>query len=163
FPHGTQSTAAKLAEAEDALANGAEELDMVVNVGRVLSLDAAYVRAEIASILDAAHARAVPVKVIFETCYLEERHKRALAELCAELGADWVKTSTGFGPAGASLADVRLLRRAVPASVGVKASGGIRTLEQVLELLPYVTRIGTSHTRAILEAHRREPVPGGAR
>lgn len=133
---------------------------MVVNVGRVLSLDFEYVRAEIAGILDAAHARGVPVKVIFETGYLEERHKRALAELSAELGADWVKTSTGFGPGGATLSDVQLLRSAVPPSIGVKASGGIRRLDQVLELLPYVTRIGTSQTHAILEAYRERQANG---
>jgi deoxyribose-phosphate aldolase len=154
FPHGACVTAAKVTEAERALADGAIELDMVVNVSRVLSGDAAYVRADLAAVLAVARAGGARLKVIFETCYLDERHKIALCELCSELRVDWVKTSTGFGSQGATLADVRLMRRRCRAEVGVKASGGIRELDQVLELEPFVTRIGTSQTREILEECR---------
>jgi deoxyribose-phosphate aldolase len=155
FPHGGHATATKVTEAERACDDGATELDLVVNVSRVLSDDVDYVRDDVAAVLAVCRARGAKLKLIFETCYLDEAHKRALCELSAELGVDWVKTSTGFGSKGATLADVTLLRRYTPAQIGVKASGGIRELAQVLEFQPLVTRIGTSNTREILEEARQ--------
>jgi deoxyribose-phosphate aldolase len=154
FPHGACVTAAKVTEAERAVADGASELDMVVNVSRLLSGDVPYVRADVAGVLAAARAGGAKLKVIFETCYLDEHHKLTLCELCSELGVDWVKTSTGFGSKGATVADVSLMRRHCRPEVSVKASGGIRELDQVLALKPFVTRIGTSQTREILEECR---------
>jgi deoxyribose-phosphate aldolase len=155
FPHGANATSVKVAEAEQACADGATELDLVVNVSRVLSDELSYVRQDVAAVLAVARARNAKLKLIFETCYLDERHKRELCELSAELGVDWVKTSTGFGSKGATLADVTFLRRHSPLHIGVKASGGIRELDQVLELQPFVTRIGTSNTREILDECRQ--------
>jgi deoxyribose-phosphate aldolase len=154
FPHGACVTAAKVTEAERALADGARELDMVVNLSRLLSGDLRYVRDDVAAVLVAARGGGAKLKLIFETCYLDERHKVWLCELGSELGVDWVKTSTGFGSKGATVADVSLMRRHCRPEVGVKASGGIRELDQVLELIPFVTRIGTSQTREILEECR---------
>ena len=108
FPHGACVTAAKVTEAQRALADGATELDMVINVSRLLSGDADYVRADIAEVLSAARAGRAKLKVIFETCYLDESHKRLLCELSSALGVDWVKTSNGFGSRGAKLAEVAL-------------------------------------------------------
>lgn len=154
FPHGAVVTAAKATEARQAIAEGATELDMVVNVSRLVSGDLPYVEADIAEVLAEARAGGAKLKVIFETCYLDEPKKLLLCELCSKLRVDWVKTSTGFGSHGATVADVSLMRRHCSPEVGVKASGGIRGLDQVLELAPFVTRIGTSQTREILEECR---------
>lgn len=154
FPHGGQARDVKVAEAKRALDDGAHELDMVVNVSQVLSDGFDYVRGEVSAVLELCHGRGKKLKLIFENAYLEERHKLRLCELSGELGVDWVKTSTGFGPGGATLADVRLMRRASPPSVQVKASGGVRDLDTLLSLRPFVTRVGTSSTRAILDEYR---------
>lgn len=152
FPHGGHTTRAKLAETEQALADGGTELDMVVNVGKVLSLDYGYVRAEIAAVLQLVRAAGQKLKVIFENCYLEQAHKLRLCELCAELEVDWIKTSTGFGTSGATDEDLQLMLDNTPPHVQVKASGGIRTLERVLALRQLgVSRIGSSSTCAILD------------
>ncbi|MCX7591608.1 MAG: deoxyribose-phosphate aldolase, partial [Kiritimatiellae bacterium] len=127
FPHGGQSTKVKLAEVDRALADGAEELDMVVNISRVLSGNWSYVSGEIRAIVETVHAGRARLKVIFETCYLSEEQKVRLCSVCGDLGVDWVKTSTGFGPSGATAADVRLLRRHSPPQVQIKAAGGIHT------------------------------------
>ncbi|MFZ5896618.1 MAG: deoxyribose-phosphate aldolase [Myxococcota bacterium] len=155
FPHGGNSTDAKLAEAKIALDEGADELDMLVNVSRVLSGEWREVRTELAQMVELVHGRGKKLKLIFETAYLDEAQKQRLCELCGELRVDWVKTSTGFGPSGATLADVKMMREASPAHVAVKASGGVRDLDTLLTLRPFVTRIGTSHTRAILDEWRR--------
>lgn len=152
FPHGGHAAAVKLAEAEKALADGGEELDTVVNISQVLSGDWAYVRDELKSIIDIAHAAQQKVKVIFENCYLDDGHKARLCELCGELRADWVKTSTGYGSGGATLADLRLMRKCAPPHVQVKAAGGIRTLGQLLEVRDLgVTRVGASRSKDILD------------
>lgn len=161
FPHGAHATSTKVAEAERACSDGATELDLVVNVSRVLSGDVGYVRDDVAAVLGVARSRGAKLKLIFETCYLDEEHKRLLCELSTELAVDWVKTSTGFGSKGATLADVTFLRRHCPPPIGVKASGGIRELDQVLELYPFVTRIGTSLTREILEECRQRSAVHG--
>ena len=152
FPHGGQTTAAKAAEARLALEDGAVELDMVVNVHRTLSGDWDYVQDDIGAVLDETQARIAQLKVIFENCYLTDTQKIRLCEICGELGADWVKTSTGFGSSGATLDDLRLMRKHSPAEVQVKASGGVRELDFVLAAREIgVTRCGSSRTREILD------------
>jgi len=152
FPHGGHTTAVKVAEAERALVDGGEELDMVVNISQVLSGAWDDVREDIRAVIDVTHAAGQKVKVIFENCYLEDGHKIRLCELCGELGADWVKTSTGYGMGGATDADLILMRKHSPAHVQVKAAGGVRTLDRLLEVRALgVTRVGASRTTTILE------------
>jgi len=156
FPHGGNVTAIKRAEAEQAIAEGARELDMVVNIGKVLSADWAYVTRDIAAVVESAHARGAKVKVIFENCFLQKMHKERLCEICGELKADWVKTSTGYGDSGANDDDLRLMRRCSPPSVQVKAAGGVRTFDRVLAVRALgVTRVGASASVAILDECRR--------
>ena len=156
FPHGGHTTAVKLAEAERALADGGQELDMVVNISKVLSGDWPYVGADIQAVVDAAHAAGQKAKVIFENCYLQDQHKIKLCEICGELRADWVKTSTGYGTGGATLDDLRLMREHAPPHVQVKAAGGVRTLDSLLEVRALgVTRVGASRTVDILDECRR--------
>lgn len=152
FPHGSHASAVKVAEAELAMAEGARELDMVVNIGRVLSKDWGFVAADIQAVVDMAHARGCLVKVIFENCYLAQEHKEELCRICAEAGADYVKTSTGFGTGGATEEDLRLMRRCSPPQVKIKAAGGVRTLDQLLAVRALgVHRVGASATQTILE------------
>jgi deoxyribose-phosphate aldolase len=156
FPHGGHTTAVKVAEARQALEDGGEELDMVVNISKVLSEDWAYVRADIKAVVDVAHARGQKVKVIFENCYLKDEHKIRLCEICAEVGTDWVKTSTGYGTGGATDEDLKLMRRHSPAHVQVKAAGGVRDLDRLLTVRALgVTRVGASRTADILEECKR--------
>jgi deoxyribose-phosphate aldolase len=161
FPHGGHTTRIKVAEAIQALDDGGEELDMVVNISRVLSGDWENVRADIGAVIDVAHARGRKVKVIFENAYLNDDQKIRLCEICGELHADWVKTSTGYAPGGATDADLILMRKHSPLSVQVKAAGGVRTLDRLLEVRALgVTRIGATATVAILEeAKRRLSLP----
>ena len=155
FPHGGHTTAIKIAEAEQALADGGQELDMVVNISKVLSGDWRYVRNEIKAVVDVAHAAGQKVKVIFENCYLKDEHKIKLCEICGEVGADWVKTSTGYGTGGATHDDLKLMRAHSPAHVQVKAAGGVRTFDQLLEVRALgVTRVGASATAKILDECR---------
>src|SRR5690349_4468376 len=155
FPHGGHSTAIKLAEARQALADGGEELDMVVNISQVLSGDWSYVRDDIGAVIDAAHRAGKKVKVIFENCYLNDPQKIRLCEICGELDADWVKTSTGYGTGGATIEDLHLMRRHAPAKVQVKAAGGVRDLDMLLQVRAIgVTRVGASRTAAMLEEGR---------
>jgi deoxyribose-phosphate aldolase len=157
FPHGASAISSKVDQSVTALADGCQELDMVVNISKVLSGDWEYVRAEIAAVVGAAHAQVQRVKVIFETCYLSDDQKVRLCEICGDVGADWVKTSTGFGTGGATVDDLRLMREHSPSAVQVKASGGIRTLKSLLLLRDIgVTRIGTSSTRTILDEARQQ-------
>ncbi len=152
FPHGGHTTAIKVAEARQALADRGEELDMVVNISKVLSGDWQYVRDDIAAVTDVTHAAGQKVKVIFENCYLNDDQKMRLCEICGELGTDWVKTSTGYGTSGATDADLMLMRRCSPPTVQVKAAGGVRTLDRLLEIRALgVTRCGATRTAAILD------------
>jgi deoxyribose-phosphate aldolase len=156
FPHGGHTTAMKAAEARLALEDGGEELDMVVNVSQVLSGDWDYVRRDIQAVIEPAHTLGRKVKVIFENCYLNDPQKVRLCKICAELSADWVKTSTGYGSGGATLEDVRLMRKHSPPRVAVKAAGGIRDLDKLLEFRGLgVTRVGASRTSTILDECRR--------
>ena len=156
FPHGLHTTRIKVAEAEAAMDDGAVELDMVVNISKVLSVDWSYVKADIGAVVQAAHARRGKVKVIFENCYLQDWHKIKLCEICAEVNADWVKTSTGYGTGGATDADLILMRKYSPPHVQVKAAGGVRTLDRLLEVRKLgVTRCGATATVVILEECRK--------
>jgi len=152
FPHGGHLTAVKRAEAEAAMADGAVELDMVVNIGKVLSKDYRFVRDDIAAVVETAHARGGKVKVIFENSALQDEHKIELCRICGELRADWVKTSTGYGDGGATDHDLALMRKYSPPHVQVKAAGGVRTYDRVLAVKALgVTRIGATATKAILD------------
>jgi len=163
FPHGGNTTALKLAEAEQALADGGTELDMVVNIGKVLSEDWGFVRGDIAAVTAAAHQAGAIVKVIFENCYLQDRHKIRLCEISAEVGADFVKTSTGYGSGGATLDDLRLMRRHSPPHVRIKAAGGVRTLDALLEVRSIgVARSGATRTAEMLEECKRRLGLAGA-
>ena len=156
FPHGGHTTAVKVAEAEQALADGGLELDMVVNIGKVLSGDWGFVRDDLGAVIDVTHRGGAKVKVIFENCYLTDDQKIHLCHLCGELGADWVKTSTGYGTGGATIEDLKLMRQHAPAHVQVKAAGGVRTLDALLEVRAVgVTRCGATRTVEMLDEARR--------
>jgi deoxyribose-phosphate aldolase len=156
FPHGGHATAVKVVEAEQALRDGGEELDMVVNISKVLSGDWDYVRRDIKAVLDAVHEAGKKLKVIFENCYLADEHKIRLCEICGELGADWVKTSTGYGSGGATNEDLILMRRHSPPWVQIKAAGGVRDLDRLLEVRALgVTRVGATRTAEILDECKR--------
>lgn len=155
FPHGTTSTAAKVAESRQALEDGATELDMVLNIGRLRGGDLDAVRDDIAAVVEVGHAAGVIVKVIFETALLDEQQKVDACRASAEAGADFTKTSTGFAGGGATLPDVRLMRAHTPDSMEVKASGGVRDIPTLLAMLAEgVTRIGTSSTEGLLAEAR---------
>jgi deoxyribose-phosphate aldolase len=152
FPHGGHTTLVKTLEAQEAMDEGAVELDMVVNIGKVLSKDWAYVRRDIEAVVEAAHDRKALVKVIFENCFLQDEHKEMLCRICGELRADFVKTSTGYGTTGALDEDLKLMRRCSPAHVQVKAAGGVRTYERLLAVRALgVTRVGATATKTILD------------
>lgn len=156
FPHGGHSTSIKVAETTRALADGGQELDMVVNISQVLSGEWDYVRRDIEAVIEPAHAAGQQVKVIFENCYLADEHKIRLCEICGELGADWAKTSTGYGTGGATHADLRLMRAHCPPSVQIKAAGGVRELDALLAVRDLgVSRVGASRTADILDECRR--------
>lgn len=155
FPHGAHATAVKEREAARAAADGARELDMVVNVSKTLSGDWDYVRRDIEAVIDVARDTGIKIKVIFENCWLNDRQKIRLCEICGDLRADWIKTSTGFGAGGATLHDLKLMRFHAPDWVQVKAAGGIADLDTVLSFRAVgATRIGTSRTAAILDECR---------
>ncbi|MFV2068961.1 MAG: deoxyribose-phosphate aldolase [Pirellulales bacterium] len=156
FPHGGHTTAVKRSEAQRAVEDGCQELDMLVNVSQVRSGEWSYVRDDIAAVIDVAHTAKQKVKVIFENCDLDRGQKLRLCTICSELGADWVKTSTGYGSGGATTEDVKLMVENTPDHVQVKAAGGIRDLDTLLEYRQLgVTRVGASRTREILDACRR--------
>lgn len=155
FPHGASATSSKVQQSQTALQDGCVELDMVVNISRVLSGDWDSVHAEIKAVADVVHDAGQRLKIIFETCYLSDSDKIRLCEICGDIEVDWVKTSTGFGSGGATIEDLTLMRQHSPESVQVKASGGIRTLDVLLPVRDLgVTRIGTSSTQAILDEAR---------
>ena len=152
FPHGSSTTATKVFEAERALEDGARELDMVLSIGRLRSGRADEVRADIAAVVEVARTRGAIVKVIFENAYLDDAQKELACRVSEEAGAAFVKTSTGFATGGATIEDLKLMRRSVGSNVQVKAAGAIRTLDALLEVMAIgVTRIGTTATETILE------------
>ncbi|MDH5738991.1 MAG: deoxyribose-phosphate aldolase [Nitrospira sp.] len=155
FPLGGHTTKTKVGEAVEAVARGAEVLDMVLNVSRLKSGVYDSVRADIAEVVNATPG--IEHKVILETCYLTLEEKRTACHLAVEAGADYVKTSTGFGPAGATVEDVRLLKETVAGRAKVKASGGIRDWKTTLAMLEAgADRIGTSASLKILDEWRAE-------
>jgi deoxyribose-phosphate aldolase len=155
FPHGGTTTEVKLFEAEQAMRAGATELDMVINIGALRSGRDAYVKDEIAAIVATAHRGGAIVKVILENAYLDDDQKVRGCRLAEAAGADFVKTSTGFAPSGATHEDLALMRRSVSPHVGVKAAGGVRTLDGLLAVMELgVTRIGATQTAAILDEFR---------
>ncbi len=154
FPHGAHTTATKVFEAERALADGATELDMVLNIGWLRSGEDALVEQDIRAVVDAAHGAAI-VKAILENAYLDDEQKTRGCHLVEAAGADFVKTSTGFAPTGATLDDLRLMRAAVSPRMQIKAAGGVRTLDALLEVLSVgVTRVGATATATILDDYR---------
>ena len=135
--------------------DGGRELDMVVNLSRVLSGDWDYVRRDLGAVIDLAHQRGGRVKVIFENCFLKDDQKIRLCGICGEVRADFVKTSTGYGTGGATLEDLRLMRKHAPPHVQVKAAGGVRTLDALLAVMALgVTRIGATATATIIDDFR---------
>jgi deoxyribose-phosphate aldolase len=155
FPHGNSVTSIKVAEARQALLDGATELDMVINIGALRSGKLDYVRDEIKAICEAAEGKAL-VKVILENAYLTDVEKVTACHLSEEAGADFVKTSTGFAPSGATLDDVRLMRASVSEKVQVKCAGGVRTLDALLDMIDAgVTRSGATATAAILDEFKK--------
>jgi len=161
FPHGMTTPKAKACEAADAIALGAMELDMVANVGALKDGNLEAVESDIRAVCDAARSSdpAVHVKVILETSLLTDEEKETGARLAKKAGAHFVKTSTGFGPHGATVEDVALLRRVVGDEMGVKAAGGIRDAETALAMIDAgATRIGASRTGAILAGVPDEPI-----
>lgn len=163
FPAGNSAIRVKVYEAEQAIEDGAVEIDMVINIGKVLSGDWEYVREEIGAVTRACHQKGAIIKVIFETDYVtKEQDKIKLCEICSSVGSDYVKTSTGFGfvkqsdghlkAAGATIENITLMRKHSAPQVKVKASGGIRSLDEILAFRDAgADRIGASGTKAILE------------
>jgi deoxyribose-phosphate aldolase len=166
FPHGSAATAVKVAETALAVGQGAAEIDMVLNIGRLRSGDLATVEADIRAVVEAAGG--ATVKVILENAYLTDAEKVAGCQAAERAGAHYVKTSTGFAPGGATMEDLALMRASVSPHVKIKAAGGVRTLDILLAMADIgVTRFGATATAAILDdlAHRREhgrPLQGTA-
>ena len=163
FPLGAMSTEAKRAETDVALRNGAQEIDMVINVGALRSGDHETVRQDIAAVVEAAHAKGAIVKVILETALLDDNQKAIACTLSKVAKADFVKTSTGFAKGGATVADIALMRFTVGPDMGVKASGGIRSLEDVKNMAAAgATRIGASASVKIVETATAGVKPAAA-
>ncbi len=155
FPHGGHTLETKLKEIEFALHDGAQELDMVINISKAISGDWAYLEKEIKEATKLIHAAGQKIKIIFENCYLNNDQKIQLCKICGLLNVDWVKTSTGYGSGGATEDDVILMRKYSPETVQIKAAGGIRNLDTLLRFRDLgVTRIGASRTSEILDEVR---------
>jgi len=156
FPHGGHTTAVKLAEAQQALQDGGQELDAVINISKARSGDWQYVQDELLALTQTIHRAGAKIKVIFENAYLDDAAKIRLCGICAEIGADLVKTSTGYAPSGATMADLELMRKHSPAQVQVKAAGGIRDLDALLAVREIgVSRVGATRTESMLEECRK--------
>jgi deoxyribose-phosphate aldolase len=155
FPHGNHATEVKVFEAKRALADGATELDMVLQIGALKSGRDADVEADIRAVVEVGHAAGAIVKVIFENAYLTDGEKVRACHLTEAAGGDFVKTSTGFASGGATHDDIRLMRRNTSTAIGVKAAGGVRTLDALLAVMDLgVTRIGATATETIIEEFR---------
>jgi len=161
FPHGSSTTATKVFEAHRALDDGATELDMVIDIGALKSGRDADVQADIAAVVEAAHAGGAIVKVILENAYLTDVEKIRGSRLTEAAGAEFVKTSTGFAPGGATHEDLALMRRTVSGDVEVKAAGGVRTLDALIDVLNLgTTRVGATATKAIIDDFRARKAGG---
>ena len=147
FPHGGHRTNVKLFEAEQALKDGAQELDAVINISKAKSGDWDYIEEELRSLTNLTHAAGARIKVIFENFYLVDDEKIRLCRICGEIGTDWVKTSTGYAGGGATIEDLVLMRKHAPPHVQVKAAGGVRDLDTLLKVRSLgVTRVGSTRT-----------------
>ena len=154
FPFGFEDTATKIAQTEEAIKHGADELDLVWSQTAFHS-GMNWPKIEIAQIAKICHSEERSLKVIIETAYLSPEQIREACLICQDAGADFVKTSTGYAPSGAKVEDIRLMREALSSCVGIKASGGIKSLDYAFELIDAgADRIGTSSAKAIMEAHR---------
>src|SRR5207344_2725111 len=168
FPHGNHLTETKVFEAQQALADGATELDMVIQIGALKSGRDADVEADIRAIVEVAHAAGAIVKVIFENAYLTDDEKVRACRATERAGGDFVKTSTGFAPSGATHDDLRLMRANTSPHIQVKAAGGVRTLDALLAVMALgVTRVGATATATIIDDFRarkagRGPVAAGS-
>jgi len=152
FPFGSSLSEVKALEAKKAIEDGAKELDMVINIGALKSKDYEYVKQDITSVVNVAKKFNVIVKVIIECCYLSDEEKVKACLIAKEAKADFIKTSTGFGPFGARVNDIKLIKKVVGETMGIKAAGGIRTINQALEMINAgATRIGTSTGVQIIE------------
>jgi deoxyribose-phosphate aldolase len=155
FPHGGHSTAIKVLESRRAVDDGATELDMVINIGQAIGGHWSAVHDDIAAVTDLAHQYRAIVKVIFENCYLNDDQKARLCQICGEVNADFVKTSTGYGTGGATKDDILLMRKSSPSHVKVKAAGGMRDLDSAIAFAELgCERLGLSRTADILDALR---------
>ncbi|HLO34930.1 MAG TPA: deoxyribose-phosphate aldolase [Candidatus Deferrimicrobium sp.] len=155
FPHGYCTTDTKVAETRQALAEGATEIDMVIQIGALRSGRDADVQADVAAVVDVAHGAGAIVKVILENAYLTDDEKERGSRLAEAAGADFVKTSTGFAPGGATHEDLALMRRTVSDRVQIKAAGGVRSLDALIDVLNLgVSRIGATATKAIIDDFR---------
>lgn len=152
FPHGSTTTATKLAEAREAIGNGCKELDIVLHIGKLRSGELEYVEKDLEPVIRLAHEKDVKVKVIFENTYLTKEQIIAATQICNKLNADWVKTSTGYAGGGATNEDLLLMRQYALPHIQVKAAGGVRTLQRALEVRALgCTRFGATATKAILD------------
>ena len=156
FPHGGHATAIKIAEARQTLEEGASELDMVVNIGKVRSGQWQYVGDEVAAVVDVVHQGSAKLKLIFENCYIDNAQKIRLCKLCGEVGVDWAKTSTGYGEGAGAMGDFRLMLDHCPPPVQVKAAGGVPDLDTLLAIREMgVTRVGKRSVALLDEAKER--------
>ena len=164
FPHGSSRTETKVFEARLALQNGARELDMVIDIAGLISGEDRRVQEQIAEVVELAHAEGALVKVILENAYLTDEQKVRGCRIVETAGADFVKTSTGFAPTGATIEDLKLMRRSVSPRVQVKAAHGIRTLDALVEVLELgVTRVGATQTAAMLDDFKARKAPATLR
>jgi len=163
FPHGSSTTAVKLYEIRDVLRRGAKEVDMVLNIGKLLSRQFQYVEMELLQAAEECHKQGALLKVIIENAYLTDELKIVACRICGRAAVDFVKTSTACAPTGCTLEDLRLMRAHAPEHVGVKAAGGVRTLDKVLEVYEAgANRIGATATPAILDAWKARLDPAAS-
>ena len=157
FPLGQMTVESKLFETRDAIEKGSDEIDYVINISALKSGQHGLVSEEMKCLVALCREKNTPIKVIFENCYLTEDEKKRLCEMANEIKPDYIKTSTGFGTSGATLADVKLMRKYADAAIKIKASGGIKTYEDVKQLIAAgVERIGTSNTATIIQDYKKE-------
>lgn len=153
FPHGSTTTAAKLYETRDLLRRGAKEIDMVINIGKLLSRQFQYVEMELMQMAQACHENGALLKVIFENAYLTDELKIVACRISARADVDFLKTSSAFAPTGYTLEDLRLMRKHAPVRIGIKAASGVRTLQTALEVYEVgCSRFGATRTAEILDA-----------
>jgi len=153
FPHGSTTTAAKLYETRDLLRRGAREIDMVINIGKLISRQFQYIEMELMQMAQACHENGALLKVIFENAYLTDELKIIACRISARADVDFVKTSSAFAPTGYTLDDLRLMRKHTPARIGIKAASGVRTLQTALEVYEVgCSRFGATRTAEILDA-----------